>query len=236
LNFNVATAPTLVLFQQTMYDPVSGLNLYGDATRGAEPGEDSYIETDGQGYSSNSNPITLNLVLLDNADPTNGTDATGHDYDDDYLDEADDAYGQALGVVGSLEALQAADSELEDLDSNQNAPGINQLYTDAFQQQGNASRQVVAAGVMFGFWGTRFIDMTNPATWPTPPGKGPFTEGPASRPSEAAKGGESLYDTEGGEWRPHLPDSWHPDAHWNYKPPGKNAEWLNLDENGNRVC
>jgi len=34
-----------------------------------------------------------------------------------------------------------------------------------------------------------------------PPVDRPLTEGPASRPSRAAKGGRSLYDQHGGEWR-----------------------------------
>jgi hypothetical protein len=78
LNFSLGTASTDVLFQQTFFDPVSGLNLYGDATRGAEPGEDFYIEMDGQGFGNNSDPITLNLLLLDNADPLSTCDPTGH--------------------------------------------------------------------------------------------------------------------------------------------------------------
>jgi YD repeat-containing protein len=79
-SWSLSTASTVILFQQTMYDSASGLNMYGDATRGAQPGEDTYIESDGQGYGSRSNPITLNLLLLDDADPENGSDPSGHDW------------------------------------------------------------------------------------------------------------------------------------------------------------
>jgi uncharacterized delta-60 repeat protein len=78
LNFNLATASTVVLFQQTYYDAASGLNLYGDATRGVEPGKDSYIEMDGQSFANSSDPLSLSLLLLDNADPLSNWDPSGH--------------------------------------------------------------------------------------------------------------------------------------------------------------
>lgn len=62
----------------------------------------------------------------------------------------------------------------------------------------------------------------------TPPGYDPetWTKGPASRPSDP---GENFYDPEGGEWRWHAPDKYHPEAHWDYKAPGKNTPWINVD-------
>ncbi|WP_233211491.1 hypothetical protein [Mycobacterium sp. shizuoka-1] len=48
-----------------------------------------------------------------------------------------------------------------------------------------------------------------------PPVEGPLTPGPASRPSEAGKGGQSLWDKDGGEWRYFPGDKWH-NPHWDY--------------------
>jgi hypothetical protein len=52
--------------------------------------------------------------------------------------------------------------------------------------------------------------------------------GPASRPSEREKGGKSLWDPRGGEWR-YLPgDRWH-NPHWDHNPhdrPG--SQWQNI--------
>ena len=73
--------------------------------------------------------------------------------------------------------------------------------------------------------GPNNINPKNPATWPKPPGKGPFTPGPPSRAKPRNRGEKSLYDPEGGEWRPHLPDKYHDKFHWDHKPPGKNKPW-----------
>jgi RHS repeat-associated protein len=43
------------------------------------------------------------------------------------------------------------------------------------------------------------------------------TVGPASRPSEAGRGGKSTYDPSGGEWRWYPGDRWH-NPHWDYNP------------------
>ena len=42
-------------------------------------------------------------------------------------------------------------------------------------------------------------------------------EGPASRSSERGKGGRSLWDPSGGEWRYSPEDKWH-NPHWDYNP------------------
>ncbi len=61
----------------------------------------------------------------------------------------------------------------------------------------------------------------------TPPGydSETWTKGPASRPSDP---GENFYDPEGGEWRWHAPDKYHPEGHWDYKGPGSSAPWENI--------
>jgi hypothetical protein len=61
-----------------------------------------------------------------------------------------------------------------------------------------------------------------------PPVEGPLAEGPASRPSRAAKGGRSLYDEHGGEWR-YFPGDERRNPHWDYKPrPGPGSDWDNI--------
>ena len=72
------------------------------------------------------------------------------------------------------------------------------------------------------------IDLKDPSTWPKPPAKGPFTPGPPSRQKPLNRGEKSLYDSEGGEWRPHLPDKYHDKFHWDYKPKGKNKPWKDI--------
>jgi hypothetical protein len=61
-----------------MVDPASGLNFDGD--REEKIGQDSFIEADSPGYSSNDSPITLNAYLLDGADSINNIDLNGHDF------------------------------------------------------------------------------------------------------------------------------------------------------------
>jgi len=77
---------------------------------------------------------------------------------------------------------------------------------------------------------------------PTPPARGlppeglrqpvdgPLTPGPASRPSEQGKGGQSLWDERGGEWRYFPGDKWH-NPHWDYNP-HSNSPWDNIPING----
>ena len=75
------------------------------------------------------------------------------------------------------------------------------------------------------------INPKDPSTWPKPPGKGPFKPGEPSRAKPRSRGEKSLYDPEGGEWRPHLPDKYHDKFHWDYKPPGKNKPWQDIYPN-----
>jgi RHS repeat-associated protein len=61
----------------------------------------------------------------------------------------------------------------------------------------------------------------------TPPA-GEVKEGPASRPSEQDKGGKSLWDSGGGEWRYSPEDKWH-NPHWDYNPHDKHSSpWQNV--------
>jgi YD repeat-containing protein len=81
VGFTAATAPTAFLFQQTMFDAPSGLNFFDDGQREEKLGAPNFIERDPSTYGHNQNPITLNLTLLDGADPINMEDLNGHDFD-----------------------------------------------------------------------------------------------------------------------------------------------------------
>jgi len=71
-------------------------------------------------------------------------------------------------------------------------------------------------------------DMKDTNTWENPPGGGKFTPGDPSKQKPKQRGEKSLYDERGGEWRPHKPDKFHPEGHWDYKPKGNNTEWENV--------
>ena len=75
------------------------------------------------------------------------------------------------------------------------------------------------------------IELGDTRTWPQPPVEGKLTEGDPSREKPKARGEKSLYDDKGGEWRPHKPDKYHPEGHWDYKPIGKNSEWQDIYTN-----
>ena len=69
------------------------------------------------------------------------------------------------------------------------------------------------------------IDFKDTKNWPTPPStgeygvSGDFTEGVASKRKYGERRGEkSLYDSNGGEWRPQPLNEYHDTPHWNYKP------------------
>ena len=56
--------------------------------------------------------------------------------------------------------------------------------------------------------------------------------GPASRPSERDKGGQSLWDPDGGEWRWFAGDKWH-NPHWDHNPHDRpSSPWINVPHGG----
>lgn len=65
-----------------------------------------------------------------------------------------------------------------------------------------------------------------------PPVSGDLTPGPASRPSEVDKGGQSLWDGRGGEWR-YFPGDRRHNPHWDYNPHDvPNSRWQNIQIGG----
>lgn len=75
------------------------------------------------------------------------------------------------------------------------------------------------------------VDLKDTKTWPKPPTDGKFREGDPSRNKPKNRGEKSPYDDKGGEWRPHLPDKYHPEGHWDYKPSGTNSQWEDIYPN-----
>ena len=71
-------------------------------------------------------------------------------------------------------------------------------------------------------------DLTAPSTWPKPPVEGECKEGEPSKKKPRDRGEKSLWDPKGGEWRPHKPDKYHPEGHWDHKPPGPNTPWIDV--------
>jgi hypothetical protein len=65
-----------------------------------------------------------------------------------------------------------------------------------------------------------------------PPVPGQCKPGPASRPSEQAKGGQSLWDEKGGEWR-WFPENKYHNPHWDYNPhTSPSSPWQNIPHGG----
>jgi RHS repeat-associated protein len=65
-----------------------------------------------------------------------------------------------------------------------------------------------------------------------PPSDGQCTPGPASRPSERDKGGQSLWDNKGGEWRWSPGDKWH-NPHWDQNSHDTpSSPWVNVPHGG----
>ena len=76
-------------------------------------------------------------------------------------------------------------------------------------------------------------------TWPDPPTDSKLTEGEPSKKKPRKRGEKSLYDEDGGEWRPHKPDRYHDEGHWNYKPVPTDddtyPEWKNIRPDGTEI-
>ena len=80
IGFSAATAPTSILFQQTMFDAPSGLNFFDNGQREEKLGAPNFIESDPPIYGHIQNPVTLNSYLLDGANPISNIDPNGHDF------------------------------------------------------------------------------------------------------------------------------------------------------------
>ncbi len=142
--------------------------------------------------------------------------------------------GHASFIRHRVAALVASDQQL----GTQIAAATNDIDALTFHQgSGDDGRDHVQAVDHH-----TFKDAPNPEPDPPPPPArglppdgihppvgGNLTIGPASRPSEQAKGGLSLWDDKGGEWRydPGI-NQWH-NPHWDYNPlDTKFSQWRNI--------
>jgi len=67
-----------------------------------------------------------------------------------------------------------------------------------------------------------------------PPGWNESWEWHSSTRAKPGSDGWRWRDSAGGEWRRHVPDKHHPEAHWDYNPNSQwNSPWYNVDNNGN---
>jgi hypothetical protein len=121
----------------------------------------------------------------------------------------------AAKIVAAAEGLGDADFTNGDAPPDSAKPTIQMVDN---QEGGDPSPQPPARGL--------------PPEGVDPPVDGPLTPGPASRPSEAGKGGQSLWDKDGGEWRYFPGDKWH-NPHWDYNGHGNpKSPWDNIPING----
>ncbi len=76
--------------------------------------------------------------------------------------------------------------------------------------------------------GSRLAGQWDAGNYPTPPGRSAdWTWAPGSSESRT---GWRWWDPQGGEWRWHPSDSWHPNGHWDYNPWRTwNDRWRNVD-------
>jgi len=83
------------------------------------------------------------------------------------------------------------------------------------------------------------LPKTSPAVKPgsyhdKPPGWNDNWEWHSSTRAKPGSDGWRWRDSQGGEWRRHVPDKHHPEAHWDYNPNTQwNSPWSNIDNNGN---
>lgn len=67
-----------------------------------------------------------------------------------------------------------------------------------------------------------------------PPGWSDDWDWHSSTRAKPGSDGWRWRDPEGGEWRRHVPDKHHPEAHWDYNRNTEwNSPWRNVDDNGN---
>ncbi len=103
IGFTAATAPTVFLFQQMMFDAPSGTNF--TESRQEPLGAPYWLEADSPGYSNNDDPLTLNGYLFDGVNPISNIDPSGHDFSlGDILVTA----GISATLMGSLSGGLAA--------------------------------------------------------------------------------------------------------------------------------
>jgi YD repeat-containing protein len=129
LNFTPVSAATPFLFGgDGIYDGASGLTFHGSGRQSSNI-LGRFVTKDDQFYTVNFDPITGNLYLLDNANPVNRSDPSGHIAGDGFDDLEGDAaelawedqYNAQEAELGQSARGEAQDvvSELEMIEDNE---------------------------------------------------------------------------------------------------------------------
>jgi hypothetical protein len=137
-------------------------------------------------------------------------------------------------AVAALEIVSEFDSDFKQ--------EAEQLSKEAYEQGEFGQTEDAPDWIKYGTRGSAVVasvavaaaiglDLTNPGTesldYPKPPGWNENWEwGPGSGESEA---GWRWWDPDGGEWRWHEVDRWHPEGHWDFNPwDNWNSRWQNV--------
>jgi hypothetical protein len=217
--------------------------------------QDSAIKQEALTYSSNTaGGATIyplgSVTVYGNAD---GSDARTTNYSYSFFTGTNQIQSQTTTAVGISSAQNGPGTSSPDVSSTYYDPYGNATWTKDGGGFLNFSQFDPLTGGLL-----KHIDDVNtqdvadfsglPSGWTTPTGGGlelvtSYSLDPLGRPTQivnpneqpARRGEKSLYDSEGGEWRPHLPDSWHNNPHWDYKPPGPNQPWQNIGIDGTPI-
>ncbi len=118
--------------------------------------------------------------------------------------------------------------------------GTPELYQRVLRDKGIEDAAVNAAAALAALeLQKKLLDdqqkrQTPPANCPKPPGWNDKWKWGA--PTGEKEGDWRWFDPDGGEWRRHDKDKWHPDPHWDYNPwDNWNSPWRNIDEKGNPI-
>jgi YD repeat-containing protein len=133
LNFNPATIGTIWQFGgDGYYDYASGLTFHSNG-RQSDSLIGRFITEDDEVYVIQLDPITGNLYILDNANPGNVTDPSGHSGIDSWENEGG-ALGEVYGIEEDIAAQQVDNLGLENLDDmNASTAGLNQQFSNVLQ-------------------------------------------------------------------------------------------------------
>jgi uncharacterized delta-60 repeat protein len=151
LNFNPATIGTIWQFGgDGYYDYASSLTFHSNGRQSSSI-ISRFITEDDQVYMVKLDPVTGNLYILDDGDPENGSDPSGHDdneLEDEAFDEADEDIAEDIGGYEAVDS--ALTSGVAQADGSENE-AFNEISAEMSVYQGYAqSWQVGAQSVLFG--------------------------------------------------------------------------------------